>query len=231
MKTVPSIGPPGEPVKPVRRYDGSGRRQRALRKRSNVIEVAAELFLRDGYAATTVASVATAAGVSTETVYKSFGGKAGLVRAIQEDRLLGAGPVSAPGRSDEMSASQRDPARMLRAWATLATEVTPLVAPIMLLVRSAAATDPDMAVLLKDVADQRLERMGHNARRLAALGGLRRGLSADRAGDVLFAYTTPELYEALVVHRGWTLTEFGDFLYRGMAAELLEQPGGETPPS
>ena len=41
----------------------------------------------------------------------------------------------------------------------------------------------------------------------------------------MFTYTAPELYEVLVLHRGWTLTQYGDFLYRGMAAELLGSAG------
>jgi len=67
--------------------------------------------------------------------------------------------------------------------------------------------------------------MAHNARRLAARAGLRPGLALEHARDVMFAYTAPELYEVLVLHRGWTLTQYGDFLYRGMAAELLGPAG------
>ena len=70
-------------VKTTRRYDSSGRRGRARRTHAHVLKVAAELFLRDGYAATTVAAVAAAAGVSVETIYKTFRGKPGLIRAIQ----------------------------------------------------------------------------------------------------------------------------------------------------
>lgn len=216
------MGRPAEPVNVVRPYDGARRRDRALQSRKLVLEVAERLFLRHGYAATTVASIAAAAGVSSETIYKSFGGKAGVVRAIQQVGLSGAGPVPAPDRSDEMSAREQDPASILRAWATLATEVAPGVAPITLLVRSAAATDADMAALLDDISEQRLERMAHNARRLAVRGGLRPGLADNRVRDVLFAYTAPELYELLVLQRGWSPTEFGDFIYRGLVAELLE---------
>lgn len=187
-----------------------------------MLEVAERLFLRHGYAATTVAIIAAVARVSSETIYKSFGGKAGVVRAIQQAGLSGAGPVPAPDRSDEVSATEENPASILRAWATLATEVTPRVAPITLLVRSAAATDADMAALLDDIVEQRLERMAHNARRLAVRGGLRPGLADDCVRDVLFAYTAPELYELLVLQRGWSLTDFGDFIYRGLVAELLE---------
>ena len=121
------------------------------------------MFLRDGYASTTVAGVAAAAGVSVETIYKTFRGKPGLIRAIQHTGLAGAGSVPAPDRSDEMSAQDLAPRAVLRNWATLTKEVMPRVAPITLLVRAAAATDPDMGGLLAEINDERLQRMHHNA--------------------------------------------------------------------
>ena len=161
------------PVKTVRRYDITGRRDRAHRTQAHVLMVARELFLRDGYAATTVAGVAAAAGVSVETIYKTFRGKPGLIRAIQRSGLAGTGPVPAPDRSDQMSAKDLPPRVILRHWATLTTEVMPRVAPIILLVRAAAATDPDMGRLLAEINDERLQRMHHNASQLANHGPLR----------------------------------------------------------
>lgn len=209
------------PVKARRRYDSSGRQDRARRSRAHVLRTAEELFLRNGYAGTTVATLATAAGVSAETIYKSFGGKPGMIRAIQRSGLAGAGPVPAPDRSDKISAGNLAPRAILRHWATLTTEVAPRVAPITLLVRSAAATDPDMATLLADINDERLNRMLHNAERLDSHGHLRAGLTVDRAAEIMFAYTAPELYEILMIQRGWPISDYGDFIYRGLVAELL----------
>src|SRR4051812_27728923 len=77
------------PVKRQRRYDASGRRERADRLRATIVEVAEHRFLRDGYTSTTVTGIASEAGVSPDTVYKAFGGKPGLVRAIRERALRG----------------------------------------------------------------------------------------------------------------------------------------------
>jgi AcrR family transcriptional regulator len=212
-------------VKTPRRYDGTGRRDRALRRQGHILDVAGRLFLRDGYAATTVAAVAAAAAVSAETIYKTFGGKPGLIRAIQQRGLAGAGPVSAPDRSDEMSAQDLPPRVVLLRWATLTKEVMPKVAPVTLLVRAAAATDAQMGALLTEINDERLKRMHHNATRLARHGPLRTGMCIEQARDVLFAYTAPELYEILVLHRRWTLDRYADFICRGLRAELLDEPG------
>jgi len=193
-----------------------------MRTRANILKVAEELFLRNGYAATTVAAVAAAAGVSVETIYKTFRGKPGLIGAIQRSALAGTGAVPAADRSDEISALDLPPRTVLRHWATLTTEVIPRVAPIILLVRAAAATDPDMGMLLTEINDQRLRRMQHNASRLNERGTLRGGMSIEQARDVMVAYSAPELYEILVTRQHWSVDSYGDFVYRGLVAELLD---------
>jgi AcrR family transcriptional regulator len=206
-------------VKGRRRYDSSARRRQAEERRGAVVASAGRRFLRDGYATTTVASVAADAGVSVETVYKAFGNKAGLVRALWEQGLAGAGPVPAESRADRASASEADPRALLRRWSELSIEVAPRFAPVMLLVRAAAATDPEMASLLAEIEAQRRDRMAHNAAVLAR--HLREGVTLDRARDVLLAYTAPELFELLVLRQEWPVEEYAEFGRRGIAAQLL----------
>src|SRR5450755_3477292 len=126
------------PVKPPRRYDSRRRQQQALRSRLDVLESARLLFLTRGYAATTIAEIADTADVSVEMIYKAFGGKPGLVRAIWEHGLAGVGPVPAEQRSDEMRALETDPRKIIQNWGILTSEVAPRVAPILLLIRTAA---------------------------------------------------------------------------------------------
>jgi AcrR family transcriptional regulator len=208
-------------VKTRRRYDASRRRERAARTREAVLVAARRQFLDDGYAATTVARIAAEADTSVETIYKAFGGKSGIVRALWLRGLDGEGPVPAPGRSDALSSSETDPARVLRGWGRFITEVSPLVAPIMLLIRDAAATDPEMATLLAEAEHQRRNRMLHNARRLKERGWLRTGVSIAAATDVLWTYSSPELYDLLVVRSRWSLRRYGAFVGDALVAALL----------
>ena len=105
-------------VKTKRPYDSAGRRGQAERSRATILDTAQRLFLEDGYATTTMAAIATAADVSVETIYKSFGSKTGLVRAIRDRGLAGAGPRPADERSDEMRRSRDgSPRRSLRTGA------------------------------------------------------------------------------------------------------------------
>lgn len=211
----------GLPVNPLRRYDSRGRREQARRTQARVLRAAQRLFLTDGYARTTIAAIALTAGVSTETVYKAFGNKPGVVRAIHDRALAGEGPLPTAGQSDEMRAREPDPRKIIRSWGDFATQVMPRVAPILLLVRSAGASAPEVAVLWEELEDQRLERMTENARHLLDGGHLREGRSLEEARDVLWAYTSPELYERLVLRQGWPVDRYGRFISEGIIATIL----------
>jgi AcrR family transcriptional regulator len=202
-----------------RSYDSSRRRRQAQHTYEAVLAAGRKRFLADGYAATTMASVAADVGVSVETVYKKFGSKSGLVAAIWELGLAGRGPVPAPERSDRMQSTVTDPREIIRNWGQLTTEVAPEVAPILLLIRSAAATDPDMSHLLSRTDSQRLRRMRHNARVLD--GHLKTGVTQPLAAEIMWAYSSPDLYDLLVVRRGWSLSRYGQFVTESLVAALL----------
>lgn len=206
-------------VKTPRTYDSSRRRDRAEQRRRDVLEAARRQFLTTGYAATTVVGIAAEAGVSAETVYKAFGGKAGLVRELWHRGLLGVGPVPAEVRSDAASSSLDDPRAVIRRWTELAKEVAPGGGPVMLMIRAAASADPEAADLWEQVQAERRARMQHNARAIAR--HLRPGLSVEHARDVMLAYTEPQLFQTLVVEQGWSLEEFADFQRRGLEGALL----------
>jgi AcrR family transcriptional regulator len=206
-----------------RSYDSSGRRAEAARRRQRVLAAALELFLGDGYAATTVAAVAEAADVSPETLYKTFGGKSGIVRALREEALLGAGPVPAETRSDRLR-DTTDPRVVVRGWSRLSIEVAPRVVPILMLVRDAAVGDPAMRQMFVDMDADRHARMTENAGYLADGGHLRAGITRQAAADVLFAASAPEMYELLVIRRGWTMDRYADFVYDTICNSLLTTP-------
>jgi AcrR family transcriptional regulator len=216
-------------VKPKRRYDSTGRQAQARRNRHAILDAAQRQFLEGGYAATTIAAVAAEAGVSVETVYKAFGGKPGLVRAIYDRGLAGPQPVPAYQRADELRERETDPRAIMRNWATIASEVHSVVSPIERLVRAAAASDPDMAALLQAHHDRRQARARHHARFLKRRGYLRAGVSLAQATDILWTCTSDELYDLLVTQRGWSPPRFARFLADFMTTALLPQGQPTTP--
>ena len=95
------------------------------------------------------------------------------------------------------------------------------MSPILLVARAAAAVDADVAALLKESDDSRRTRMRHDARVPGKRGFLREGVSVERAAEIMWVHTSPELYELLVIRRGWTATQFGDFVTTAMIRALL----------
>jgi len=207
-------------VNSKRRYDSSGRRERARQTRDQITDIARDLFLADGYAATTISAIAAAAHVSVETIYKGFGGKPGLVRAIVERGLAGEGPVPAEQRSDRIRDTEPDPRKIFAAWGAFTAELSPRVGPILQLARDAAG-DPEVAAVLDQLSAARHERMTVNARGLAKAGHLRPGITPERAADVMWAMCSPELYDLLVAQRGWPPERYGQFIAQALTAALL----------
>ncbi len=201
-----------------RQYDASARRARAEEVRAALVNTAREMLLRDGYAATTIPNLAQACGVSAETVYKRFAGKPGLVRAVVSQALRGIGPIAAETRSDALAAG--DLQSLVRGWGQLASEVAPRVAPILLIVQAAAAHDREIAVLQQELDDARRVRMTTNASRVADAGHLPGGISIERAGDILWTYSSPEVYDLLVLRSGWNLDQYAGFIADGVSAQL-----------
>jgi hypothetical protein len=120
-----------------------------------------------------------------------------------------------------MRAREPDPRKIIANWGTLTTEVAPRVSPLLLVVRAAAKADPDLAPVWDEVEADRLERMTVNARHLRDAGHLRPGITLEAAADVLWTYSSPELYELLVLRRGWSLERYGQFVADAMIAALL----------
>ncbi|MGA8851430.1 MAG: TetR/AcrR family transcriptional regulator [Aeromicrobium sp.] len=89
------------------------------RNRRVLLDVARAAFLRDGYVATSVASIAHAAGFTTGIVYSGFGSKADLAMQVatelQEEQIALLG--------DHLTASERHLlVRQARTWARSAAE-------------------------------------------------------------------------------------------------------------
>jgi len=204
-----------------RRYDASRRREQARLNREAIVAAARQRFLDDGFTATTIATIAADAGATVDTIYKSFGGKAGLLRAMCEDALKGEGSIQAEQRSDAMQASEADPRRMLRGLGTLTTEVAPRIAPLLLLLSSAAEADSAMAQLRADFDAARLARMTQVVQILASKTQLRPGLSVEEAAEIVWVYSSPELYGLLVLTRGWRPERFGEFVGESLVDALL----------
>jgi AcrR family transcriptional regulator len=211
-------------VKPRRHYDASRRRAQAQATRAAVLRVARDLFLDQGYVATTVAAIAAQAGVSVETIYKTFAGKAGLLKAVFDVSVAGDDEPVAMDQREVIRAVIREPdaVRKIRLYVTHLVDTVPRAAPIQLLARDAAAADPDAAEVWAQMRAEVLSAMTLFARDLASSGQL--AGSVAHARDVLWLYHAPELYELLVLERGWSARRYGAFVAEAMIGALVRAP-------
>src|ERR1700735_929850 len=92
-----------------RSYDASGRRAQAQARRLAVVLAARDLFERDGFRPTTIAAIAERAGVSAESVYKSFGTKVAVAKAVFDLVIAGDEEPVPVAQRPAMQAVRVDP--------------------------------------------------------------------------------------------------------------------------
>jgi AcrR family transcriptional regulator len=207
----------------TRRYESPRRREQAAATRRAILEAAQRLFERQGYAATTMAAIAAEAGVALKTVYVAFETKSGLLRVLWHLRLRGdeeAVPVAGRRWYQEVL-EEPDPDRQLRLVARNSRMVKERAGAMLAVIRSASATDTDAAELWARIQSDFYDNQKAIVEALHARKGLRRGLSVDRAADVLWTLNHPDLWLLLVGERGWTAQEWERWFAETLRSQLL----------
>jgi len=199
---------------------GASRTRQTQATRRRIVDAAAELFVAEGYAATTLAQVARRAGVAVQTVYVHFGNKRTVLKEAVDVAAVGDDePVALLERPWlERVRAEPDPRRVIELWLDNSRTIMERVGPIMRVVRDAAATDPEMAAQWKTNAEQRATAFRMLATLLDDRDALR--VPLDEATDILCALLGLELH-AMLVDRGWTSERWQRWVSETVAATLL----------
>ncbi len=218
-----------EEVKSVpkrRRYDSPRRRAAALETRRAIAKAARELLLERGYTATTMAAIASAAGVSHETVYATLGPKPAVVRHLFETALSGADEPIAPLERDyaRQVLSEHDPCRLIEIYARAMRLTHERLAGIYEVVSHAAPAAPELAAYLSEQIERRARVTRVIAEHLAEIGGLREDVTVQTAADVLFALHSSEFFQLLARDRHWEPDHFERWLGDAWKRLLLPTP-------
>ena len=218
---------PSQPVK--RKYDSSRRREQARATRSAIVGAARELFLAHGYARTTVADIAAAAGVSVETVYAAFGTKATLLHKAWDITVGGDDEEIVFHERPEVLAirAESDLAKRFMLHAAFSTQTAQRIAPFQLMVQAAAGADPTAAAMLEEMGRQRLAGMTVMAAEAAKTGQL--AVSEDECRDLIWAMADGMLWHRLVNERRWTNERFAEWLGATWVAMLVQRGTGRAP--
>jgi AcrR family transcriptional regulator len=205
-----------------RKYDASRRREQARARRRAVVAAARELFERQGFQATAVADVAQHAGVSPESIYKGFGTKAALAKAVFDVVIAGDDePVPIAERPDVQAVlAEPDVRRKVELYVDGLVRRQDRSARMQTVIRDGRHTDDSLGEVWQHLLAERLTGMTMLATHLHDSGQLRPGLGVDEVRDVLWAYIAVEQYELLVLGRGWPLDRYRAWLVRAITAAV-----------
>jgi AcrR family transcriptional regulator len=187
-----------------------------------IVEAASRLFLEHGYHATSVGRIAVEAGVAVQTIYNAVGSKRELLSRVLDFAAAGErAPVPVPRFMREQAESEPDPRRMIAQLVEFWRGALPRTAPVFRIIREAAAADPEIAVLERARAAQRLSNYRHAAQLLDDRDALRPGVTIDGAAAAIFAIGHPEIYRALVLDGDWDDVAWATWLQATLEAALL----------
>lgn len=213
--------------KPVKRrpYVSALRKEQAARTRMLITEAAAELFVSEGYARTTVRAIAERAGVAPDTVYAVFGSKVGVLTAVLNARLAPSGEASVMDRAESRAVrDEPDLRRQLNRFAHDMAGVSAQIRPVYEVLRTAGAAEPEVGQVFTEMERHRLAHMRQLADWFARRGPL--GVSRDRAADILFVLASPDVARMLCDVRGWSQAQHASWLETMLCCALLpEEPG------
>ena len=204
-----------------RRYHSPVREAEAARTRALIVDAAATLFARDGYAATPLKAIAAEAGVSVQSVHLA-GPKSSLMLAAFERTFAGDEGRHSLTERPALAAILAEPDLdvALRGYVDFLAEANERAAPVWSAFRAAADADPAVRELYVDIEQRRMRDM-HLGAGWAVSRGLVPESGAGRAADVLGLITGPDTYLHFVGSCGWSLEAYAAWVARSIRVLLV----------
>jgi AcrR family transcriptional regulator len=209
-------------VSPVKRNKQA---DRARQTRRRITGAAHDLFVEHGYGATTLQDVAGRAGVAVQTIYFTFGNKRSLLKEVVDTSIAGDDqPIATMDRAWFRDALAADTAAAgLCQFVRGTGQVIARAAPIIEVLRTATAIDPEITGLWPQDVDMRFTVHAAAARALMAKPGARARVSAEHAADLLYGVLSPELYLLYVRDRGWTPGQWEQWVSGTLRSQLCDR--------
>ena len=191
------------------------RQRQALATRALIVDAACELFLAQGYMATTIEAISARAGVAVSTVYAVFRNKRGILQVIRERWHQESGQRDIYRQALE----HQDPKRRLELAAYATRRQWETGGAMMAIYQAAAAADPDAAAELSTALQGRRAFLTHFIDTMSEQ--LRPDLSPTRAVALFSTLTQPTIYQELVGQEGWSPEEYEVWLAETLQQQLL----------
>ncbi len=209
-----------------RRYDNSRRLAQVRATRLKVIDAAKQLFVEHGYPATTIEAISDAADVALPTLYRLFGSKRELLKAVLDTAFGGDDePVAFGERPEQLQAlAETDPPALVRSFAHICRQLMERSSDMLHVLSTAAQVDPEIAELQDEIRQQRHIGQSRIVAAIAANKALAPDLSLSEAEDITYAVLSPEVHRILTIERRWSPDQYERWITRGLASLLRPQP-------
>jgi AcrR family transcriptional regulator len=207
-----------------RPYRSPVRRAQARRTRARILEAATGAFCAHGYAGTTVAAVAAAAGVSVAAVELAYPTKPDLLKAAIDVAIAGddeAVPVLERPWAATAGAAP-DATAFLEAVIAVLVPAAVRSDALVLAALEAARGDDRLAPLAVQLRAQRAVTAGWIVDGLRQRAPLRRDLDRSEAVDIVWLLMDPAVFDRLTIGRGWPPDRFGRFFGESLLRLLIK---------
>lgn len=193
-----------------------------------IIAAATELFLADGYPATTLEAIARHAQVGARTVYLRFGTKAALFKRVVDTAIVGdTRPVDVLGR-DWMRAALTAPtaAERIAASAAAGRQIMARTGALFAVAQQAAAIEPLIAGYWQEGRDQSRHAHAVFWTRMAEDGLLDPEADLDWLIETTSVLAAAETYLLITRVQRWDLDTYQEWLTTTMTRLLSAAASG-----
>ena len=144
-----------------RDYNSAARAAQSHATRQRIVESARALMLERGYRATTIAAIARHAEVHVDTIYELVGRKPMVLRELIEQAISGSDTAVPAEERDYVAAirNEPEPRAKLAIYARATREIHERMAPLVLALRDASATEPEAHEVWQTISDRRSSNM------------------------------------------------------------------------
>lgn len=188
--------------------------------RRTILQAARVLFTERGYTATPIRLLAERSGVAVQTIYDTFGSKAGVLQGMPDLLDEEAGVFEIVG---ELNRAET-PREIFALHARLRRQIRERCGDIIHILRSGAAVDPAVAAGLAEGLRRRRFGLQRTMERLAASGTLKEDLPAAHAADIASAILSDEVCDTLVEQGKWSFDEYESWVSATLYQLLVREP-------
>lgn len=184
-----------------------------------IARAAADLFVRNGYRGTSMAAIATEAGVAVQTLYNVAGSKAAVLGLVLDRTVSGPeAPRSVPEFMEERVRHLQSQADVIDALSDWFAEVHPRSSALFKVIRDGAAIDAEVAGFQEEREKRRLANYRRAAARIADRGPTR--LNTEETAALIWAVGHPDVYRQLVVEEGWPPEHYRSWMRNVLAGAI-----------